>query len=98
MTSWAIPSKLHVGPRSSATPSAKAGQSSPLRHFAWLGGGMAVAFLVPYVFADRIGLQRNVYYGVYAASVTGLFVGWARDTGQSVRYMCAHRWKLAVLL
>src|SRR6185312_422412 len=98
MTSWTIPSKLHFGPRSSATPSARTGESTPLRHLAWLCGGMAVAFLVPYVLADRIGLQRDVYYGVYAASVTGLFVGWARDTGQSVREMCARRWKLAVVL
>ena len=48
---------------------------------------MAVAFLVPYVLADRIGLQRDVYYGVYAASVAGLFGGWSRDTGQSLREM-----------
>jgi hypothetical protein len=59
---------------------------------------MVVAFLVPYVLADRIGLQRDVYYGVYAASVTGLFVGWSRNTGQSLPEMCARRWKLAVVL
>ena len=59
---------------------------------------MAVAFLVPFVLTDRIGLQRDVYYGVYAATVAGLFVGWSRDTGQSLREMCARRWKLAVAL
>ena len=59
---------------------------------------MAVAFLVPFVLADRIGLQRDVYYGVYSAAVLGLFVGWARDTGLSVREMCARRRRLAVLL
>lgn len=98
MSSWEIPSRLHLGPRTSATTSAKTGESKPLHHFAWLGGGMAVAFLVPYVLADRIGLQRDVYYGVYAAAVLGLFVGWARDTGLSVREMCARRWKLAIVL
>jgi hypothetical protein len=59
---------------------------------------MMVAFLVPFVLADRIGLQRDVYYGVYAASATSLFVAWSRDTGQSLREMCARRWKLALLL
>ncbi|HEX5192063.1 MAG TPA: hypothetical protein VFW09_04610 [Solirubrobacteraceae bacterium] len=59
---------------------------------------MAVAFLIPYVLADRIGLQRDAYYGVYAASVAAVFVGWTRDTGQSVREICARRWKLAVVL
>ena len=98
MASWAIPSKVSMGQRSSSRPSARTREGTPLRHFAWLGGGMAVAFLVPYVLADRIGLQRDVYYGVYAVSVAGLFVGWSRDTGQSLREMCARRWKLAVVL
>jgi hypothetical protein len=30
------------------------------RQWAWLAGGMAMAFLVPFVLADRIGLQRDV--------------------------------------
>jgi hypothetical protein len=94
MASWAIPSRVALGLRSSSA-SARA-EASPLRHFVWLGAGMAVAFLVPYVLADRIGLQRDVYYGVYAAAVAALFVGWAQDTGQSLREMCARRWKLAV--
>ena len=98
MTSWAIPSKLHLGSRSSPTPSATTGEATPLRHFAWLGAGMAVAFLVPYLLADRIGLQRDAYYGVYAASVVALFVAWSRDTGQSVREMCARHWRLAIVL
>jgi hypothetical protein len=59
---------------------------------------MALAFLVPYLLADRIGLQRDVYYGVYAAAVTALVIGWSRDTKQPLRDMCARRWKLAVLL
>ena len=98
MASWAIPSKHHLGSRSLATPSARTGEGTPLRHLAWLGGGMAVAFLVPYIVADRIGLQRDLYYGVYAAAVAGLFIGWSRDTSQSLREMCARRWKLAVVL
>jgi hypothetical protein len=71
---------------------------TPRRHFAWLCGGAAAAFLVPYLLADRIGLQRDVYYGVYAAVAGGLFVGWSRDTGQSLRAMCARRWRVAIAL
>ena len=97
MASWAIPSKLHLG-SGSPTLSVRLGEGTPLRHFAWLGGGMLVAFLVPFVLADRIGLQRDVYYGVYVASVLALFVGWSRDTGQSLREMCARRWRLAIVL
>jgi hypothetical protein len=57
---------------------------------------MVVSFLVPFLLADRIGLQRDVYYGVYAAIVTVLFGAWAHDTGQSLRAMVARRWPWAV--
>ena len=66
------------------------------RHVAWLVGGMAGAFLVPFILADRLGLQRDLYYGIYAAAVAGLFVAWARDTRQPLREMLARRWRLAV--
>ena len=69
---------------------------SARRHVAWLAGGMAVAFSVPFVLADRLGLQRDLYYAVYAATVVGLFIAWARDTDQSLRVMIARRWRPAV--
>src|SRR5688572_8970659 len=68
------------------------------RHVAWLAAGTVVSFLVPFVLADQIGLQRDVYYGIYALAVSGLFVGWARDTGQSLTEMCARRWRLTLAL
>jgi hypothetical protein len=72
--------------------------SSARRHLAWLAGGMAVAFLVPFVIADELGLQRDLYYAVYVATVVGLFVAWARNTDQPLREMLARRWRLAVSL
>jgi hypothetical protein len=51
---------------------------------------------VPFVVADQIGLQRDLYYAVYVAAVVGLFVAWARDTRQPLREMWARRWRLAV--
>ena len=69
---------------------------STQRHFAWLIGGMAGAFLVPFTVADQIGLQRDVYYAVYVVAVAALFVAWAHDTRQPLREMVAKRWRLAV--
>ncbi|HEX5622212.1 MAG TPA: hypothetical protein VFX51_27550 [Solirubrobacteraceae bacterium] len=57
---------------------------------------MAVAFLVPFVAADQLALERDIYLVVYLAAVIGLFVGWALDTGQSLHEMVARRWRLAV--
>jgi len=57
---------------------------------------MAGSFLVPFIVADRLGLQRDLYYAVYVAAAVGLFVAWARDTRQPLREMVARRWRLAV--
>jgi hypothetical protein len=63
---------------------------------AWFVGGMAGAFLVPFILADQLALQRDLYYGIYAAAVGGLFVAWAHDTQQQLREMLARRRRLAV--
>ena len=82
--------------RAATTPSLTARPVRARRHLAWLLGGMAVAFLVPFVVADQLGLQRDIYLVTYVAAVVGLFFGWALDTGQSLREMFTRRWRLAV--
>ena len=32
----------------------------------WLAGGMLLAFLMPFVLADALGLNRGLYYAIYA--------------------------------
>ena len=79
-------------------PSATARLTARGRHVAWLGAGLVLGFLVPFVFADTLGLPRDVFYGVYAVSVAALFGGWARSTGQSISEMVRRRWILATAL
>lgn len=79
------------GPRGAREPA-----TGMLRHMAWLGGGVAVSFLVPFVLADQLEMQRDVYYGLYVAAVLALFASWARDTGQGLAEMCRRRWPWAV--
>ncbi len=64
----------------------------------WLTGGLALGFLVPFVLADLLAIERDVYYGIYAAVVFTFFGLWAHSTHQSVREMIARRWILAVAL
>jgi len=64
----------------------------------WLAGGFALGFLVPFLFADVLGLGRDLYYGVYATAVFGFFVLWVNRTEQPLRRMLAHRWVLATAL
>jgi hypothetical protein len=68
------------------------------RQLPWIGAGLAVGFLVPFLFADRLSIQRDVYYAIYAISVLGFIGAWARATEQPVRAMVRRRWRLALLL
>jgi hypothetical protein len=85
-----------AGRRAGETP--RTDVATPGRHLAWLGFGIGLSFLVPFVLADTLELQRDVYYGIYGAVVTLLFAGWMRDTGQSLRELCARRWRWALVL
>ena len=67
-------------------------------HWLWLAGGYALAFLVPFVLADQLGLPRDLYYGLYALAVAAFFVAWARSTQQSLGALVRRRWPLAVAL
>jgi len=64
----------------------------------WLAGGLALGFLVPFVFAGLLDLPKDVYYGVYAVAVSAFFVVWARTTGLALGAMFRRRWVLALVL
>jgi hypothetical protein len=68
------------------------------RHLVWLGCGLAISFVVPFVLADTLTVQRDLYYGIHGAIVLALFAGWMRDTGQSLGELCARRWRRALAL
>lgn len=68
------------------------------RHLAWLGAGLVVGFVVPFLFTDVWELPRDLYYGVYVAVVLVFVVLWARATGQRLEVMVRRRWRLAIVL
>ena len=68
------------------------------QQLAWLGAGLVVGFVVPFVFADVLQLPRDLYYGVYIAVAFGFFVLWARTTGRRLDVMVRRRRPLAVVL
>lgn len=96
MASTAAPPPVVVRASAATAPRTAAHPVTARRHLAWLLAGMAVAFLVPFLAADQLGLQRDVYLVVYVAAVIGLFFGWARDTGQSLHEMLMRRRRLAI--
>jgi hypothetical protein len=62
----------------------------------WLAGGLLLAFLIPFVLADTLELDRDVYYGAYGASVIAFFGLWLRATDQSLRLLVSRRAALAI--
>ena len=66
------------------------------RHWAWLAGGFVAAFAVPYLLADVLELNRDLFYGLYALAVLGLFWLWSRSTGYDLRYAVERRWPWAL--
>jgi hypothetical protein len=65
-------------------------------HLAWLAAGLAGAFAIPFVFADMLELQRDLYYAVYIVSVAAFFSLWVRTTGLSLTSMIRRRWLLCI--
>ena len=67
------------------------------RHWLGLLAGFPFAFAIPFLFADTLGLNRDVFYGVYALAVAGFVTAWARDTRLTRRdLLCNWRWGLAL--
>ncbi|MEX2103167.1 MAG: hypothetical protein WD805_04320, partial [Gaiellaceae bacterium] len=56
-----------------SAPKPKAGSQG-----AWIAAGFLFAFFVPFVFADLLELNRDFYYGLYAAAVVSFLAAWIR--------------------
>ena len=67
-------------------------------HWVWLGAGFVLAFAVPFVLADRLGINRDLFYGLYALSVVGLFWSWSRSTAYDLVAATKRHWLAALLL
>jgi hypothetical protein len=67
------------------------------RHWLWLLAGFPFAFAVPFLLADTLDLNRDLFYGLYALAVAGFVTAWTRDTRLTHRDLLCHwRWGLAL--
>ena len=71
---------------------------SRIRQLLWLIAAAAIGFLVPYVFADRLDVPRDVYYAIYVATVASFFLLWTRANALSLRSMLTRNWRGALVL
>jgi hypothetical protein len=69
-----------------------------LSQWVWLGIALFVGFAIPFVFADLLAIERDVYVGIYAAATLALFAAWLRFSGKALGSLVRHRWPLAIAL
>lgn len=67
-----------------------------LSPWTWLAIGLGVGFLVPFVFADLLEIQRDVYYAIHAIAAVTLLGAWQRAQGGALRPFLLHRWRWGV--
>lgn len=67
------------------------------RHWAWLIAGFPFAFAVPFLLADQLDLNRDLFYGLYALAVATFVVAWARDT-RLTRRDFTRNWRWGIVL
>ena len=83
--------------RPAPEPAERAPDVSRNRHWAWLVLAFPFAFAVPFLLADVLDLNRDLFYGLYALSVAGFVAAWARDTRLTRRDFTRNwRWGLAL--
>ena len=66
--------------------------------WAWIAGGLVFAFLVSFLLADVLALQRDLYYGLYALLVASFLGAWARAGGFDLRATLSRNWRWGLAL
>lgn len=78
-------------------PAAQSRVDRRRRHWLWLLAGFPFAFAVPFLLADTLDLNRDLFYGLYALAVAGFVATWARDTRLTRQDLLRNwRWGLAL--
>ena len=75
---------LHTKPKAARVvrrePATESRDDRRRRHWLWLVAGFPFAFAVPFLLADTLDLNRDLFYGLYALAVASFVAAWARDT------------------
>jgi hypothetical protein len=81
-----------------ATPARAHRHAQVSAQWAWIAGGLVFSFLVPFVFADRLGLQRDLFYGIYVALLAAFLEAWLLASRMPLRELLARNWLRGILL
>lgn len=80
-----------------SAPRAHPARPTRHRHWGWLAASFPFAFAVPFLLADVLDLNRDLFYGLYALAVAGFVGAWARDT-RLTRRDFTRNWRWGLVL
>ena len=89
---------MSIAVRSRSVAEGSVMRASAVRDGRWIVCGLALAFVVPYRGSAVLGVQRDVYSGLYGAAVLAFVWAYARAAHVSVRAALARNWRRGVVL
>lgn len=92
--------RLHLpsGLRPRPAPHPETHAESWTSQLRWLAIAAVVGFAVPFIGSSILGLQHDVYLGIYFVAVAVLLWAYARTTRLDIRALLLRNWKLGVAL
>lgn len=93
-------SRLHVPQRlqSRLTPHPSARPETWAVQLRWFAAAAVVGFAVPFIGSSLLGLQHDLYLGIYFAAVLSLCTAYAVATQLDLRETFSRHWKLGLAL
>lgn len=79
-------------------PLARSAGAARNRHWRWLGVGLVLCFLIPFVLTDLVSIDRDLYYGIYIVAVFGFVGAWVGRANESPRAVLTRNWLAGVVL
>src|ERR1051325_4261971 len=67
-------------------------------HWRWLAAGLLLFFLVPFTLTDLLSINRDLYYGIYIATVFAFVAAWVAHANDSPRAVLFRRWRVGMTL
>lgn len=73
-------------------------ETSVTTHLAWFSAGVAIGFLVPFIFSSTLEMDHDLYYGVYFAIALAFLAAYAWSTRLDIAKLFSTGWRWSLIL
>lgn len=75
-----------------------ADRSPSVAHLAWYAAGVALAFLLPYVFTSALEVDGDLYYGIYFAGILLFLTAYVRVMNVDLATIFTRNWRWSLAI